>query len=105
MDRRISRRLAHIERQLLASEKREKITLADLTEITDAVTEISTVQDSAVELLNSLADQLEAASTDPAAIAALAAQLRNESSELAAAVVANTPAAPTEPTEPSGRGR
>ena len=72
--------------------------MADLTDITREVQETQDAEQSAIVLLNSLAEQLRAAATDPAAIAALANQLDSNANALAAAVVANTPAAPTPPT-------
>lgn len=69
-------------------------TLADLEALSAAVAENTNVDESAITLLNSLADELRAAATDPEAIAALADQLSGESSRLAAAVSANTPASP-----------
>lgn len=65
-----------------------------LVDLTAAVTENTSVDQSAITLLNDLAAKLDAAATDPAAVAALAADIRASSADLAAAVVANTPAAP-----------
>jgi hypothetical protein len=64
--------------------------VAMLERIADAV-------DSAVTLLNSLAEQLVDAADDPEEIRAIATQLGDNSTRLAEAVAANTPAA-TEPT-------
>lgn len=50
---------------------------------------------SAVALIQGLAAQLAAIANDPAAVAALAAQLKTSADALSAAIVANTPAAPT----------
>ena len=69
-------------------------TMADLSALTAEVTENGDAVASAVALLNTLAAELAAAATDPAAVAALADQLSANSDALAAAVVANTPAAP-----------
>lgn len=67
-------------------------TMADLTRLTAEVTETSTAVDSAVVLLEQLAELIRQNSTDPAALDALADQLDSEGNRLAAAVVANTPA-------------
>lgn len=73
--------------------------------MTDLSTLVSEVQangdavDSAVVLLTRLADELEAAGTDQAAIDEVVSQLRGNSQELADAVVANTPAAPDAPVD------
>lgn len=69
-------------------------TVADLTRLTQEVTEISDASQAAITLLSNLAEQLREAAADPAAIAALADQLDASGTALAAAVVANTPAAP-----------
>ena len=66
--------------------------MADLTPLATEIAALTTVVDSAVALIDSLADQLEAAKTDPAAIQALADSLRAQKTELSDAVVANTPA-------------
>lgn len=52
-----------------------------------------TVIDSAVALLKGLKDALDAAGTDPVALAALKTDLEAKTAALAAAVAANTPAA------------
>lgn len=57
------------------------------------VTRSTTVQKSAVTLINGFADRLAAAGTDPAKLLALTNDLRNNATDLAAAVAANTPAA------------
>lgn len=69
--------------------------MADLTRITTEVEENGSVIDSAVVLLGSLSQQIRDLSTDPAALEALADSLDANSTRLAEAVVANTPAAPT----------
>lgn len=71
--------------------------MADLTAITAAVTNNTTVEDSAIALINGLAAQIAAAGTDPAALASLTDSLTTESASLAAAVAANTPTAPQTP--------
>jgi uncharacterized protein YigA (DUF484 family) len=67
---------------------------AELDALTAQVAETNDVEQSAIVLLNGLAAQLAAIANDPAAIAALADSLHVKSDELAAAVVANTPAEP-----------
>lgn len=64
--------------------------MANLTELTAAVAESRTVVDSAIVLINGLADRLEQALTDPEALAALVLELRDQSGDLAAAVVEGT---------------
>jgi len=81
--------------QILANQKEE---LMDLTALTAQVTQNTTVEQSAITLIQGLAAQLVSNANDPAAIAALAAQLNTSATALAAAVTANTPAAPTAPT-------
>ncbi len=73
----------------------EAITIArslhmTLTELTAKVQANTTVTESAITLIQGLAQQLRDAATDPAAIQALADQLDAADSSLAAAVTANT---------------
>lgn len=68
-------------------------TMADLTSLQDEVAQDTDVTNSAITLLNGLADRLEAALTDPAAVEAIVADLRTNRESLAAAVSENTPAA------------
>lgn len=72
--------------------------MADLSTIQAAVEADTTVDQSAITLLNSLAEQLRNAANDPAEVQAIADQLNQNSSALAAAVSANTPAAPADGT-------
>jgi hypothetical protein len=75
---------------------------ADLSGITREVQENNDVVQSAVQLLSNLAAQIRDLEADPAAIQALADQLDSNSSMLANAVAANTPAQPEVPTNPPG---
>lgn len=75
--------------------KKEIQTLsAALDALTAQVAQNTSVESSAVTLIQGIAAQLAAAGTDPAALAALQAQLNSSATALAAAVAANTPAAP-----------
>lgn len=65
----------------------------DISDLTREVAETKTVQESAVVLLESIVAKLQAAEGDPAAIAAVVAELDASTNALAAAVSANTPAA------------
>lgn len=65
--------------------------MATLKDVQDAVTAEDTVIDSAVALIQGLAAQVAALAPNQAAIDALAADIKNKSDALAAAVVANTP--------------
>jgi len=67
--------------------------MSDLTQLTTSVTNNTTVIGSALTLIQGFSAQLQAAGTDPVALAALQAQLDNSDTQLAAAVTANTPAA------------
>jgi hypothetical protein len=66
---------------------------SDLSALTAQVTTNTDVEGSAVQLLNNLSAALVEAKNDPVAIQALADQLKTSGDQLAAAVVANTPAA------------
>lgn len=67
--------------------------MAELDDITAQVAANKVVIDSAVVLINGIADRITAAGVDPAKLAALTASLKSEDDALAAAVTANTPAA------------
>ena len=67
----------------------------DLSALTTEVERNSTVEGSAVTLIQALADAIAAAAGDPAEVAALAAKLKASSDALAAAVAANTTVPPT----------
>lgn len=67
--------------------------MADLDALTTAVQNATTVDQSAIALIQQLADEIRANASDPAAIQALADQLQGNTDALAAALVANTPAA------------
>ncbi len=63
-------------------------------DLTAAVTELKDASDSAVQLINNLADKIDAIGPDEEKLRELTAELRQESAELADAVVANTPVDP-----------
>lgn len=70
---------------------------AEIDDLTAEVARDRTVNESAVTLLNGLSAQILSLQNDPAALRALASNLRSNSDALAAAVVTNTPAAAVEP--------
>jgi hypothetical protein len=76
---------------LVSQGEASKVTLQELQTQVAANT---SVEQSAITLIQNIAAMLAAAKTDPAAIQALADQLKNSADALSAAVVANTPAAP-----------
>ena len=69
-------------------------TQAALAALQAQVAQNTTVEASAVTLIQGLAAQITAAGTDPAALAALTTSLNTSATALAAAITANTPAAP-----------
>lgn len=69
----------------------------ELDTLTQKVEDSVTVQESAIELLNQLAQLLRDGANDPAAILALADRLEAERQKVADAIVANTPAAEPPP--------
>lgn len=73
---------------------------AELDALTAEVAAVTTVEQSAIALINGLAAQLAAAGTDPAKLQALHDSLAASSTALAAAVAANTPADPPAPVTP-----
>lgn len=72
----------------------------DLTRVQSAVERDNTVTQSAITLLNSLAQMVRDTAGDPAAVNALADQIDANSTSLADAVSANTPSS-GEPPAPS----
>lgn len=71
---------------------------AELDTLTQEVSENTTVVQSAITLIGSLATKIEELKNDPVALQALADQLNVNEQALAAAVAANTPTPP--PVEP-----
>jgi phage shock protein A len=89
--------IAEIHSMVTALTEGAKAMASELDDLTAKVTENADVTQSAITLLNGLKEQLDAAGTDPAALAALSQALGSSSSALADAVAANTPAAPNAP--------
>jgi uncharacterized protein YoxC len=78
--------------------------MADLKDLEAQVKANVDAEDSAILLLQGLAEKLTACASDPAQVMALASQLKGSAEKLGAAIVANTPAAtpaPTPPAEPA----
>jgi len=76
----------------------EQLMSAQLDTLTAQVTEVETVEQSAITLIQGLAAQIAAIKDDPAAIQALADRLKASSTALAAAITANTPVSQPAPT-------
>jgi hypothetical protein len=78
---------------------KETTIMATLTDVQDAVTAETTVEQSVILLLQGLSTQLAAAlaANDPAAIQAIVDSINANSAALSAAVTANTPVAPPAP--------
>jgi hypothetical protein len=87
------KRMDHILNTMKHISRKESSIMADLEALTSQVQENTTVEASAIALLNGLSEQLAAMATDPVAIANLADQLKASADALSAAIVANTPAA------------
>jgi hypothetical protein len=68
--------------------------MADLSELRSAVERDTSVTESAITLLNSLADQIRDAADDPAEVRAIADSINSNTDQLADAVATNTPAQP-----------
>ena len=66
--------------------------MSALDDLTAQVAQNTSVEESAVTLINGLAAQLAAAGTDPAKLASLQTSLAASAKDLAAAVAANTAA-------------
>jgi predicted nucleic acid-binding Zn-ribbon protein len=97
--------LQTITEQLDRIERKQDAMSKHLDDLTAAVTEETSVDQSIVTLLNGIAAQLEAAKGDEAALDNLTAQIRANSAAISAAVTANTPASlavgPALPAEPA----
>ena len=78
---------------LTVLQQQETTIMADLTALTTQVAQNTSVEESAVTLIQGLAAQIVAAGTDPAKLADLTAQLNKSAADLAAAITANTPTA------------
>ena len=73
--------------------------MANFDELNAEVTNLTTVADSAIALINGIADKIQAAvdandAGDNSQLKTLASSVRTQSEALAAAVAANTPAEP-----------
>ena len=77
-------------RRAIADEVR--LPLAKLSD--DDIAAETTVEQSAITLLQGLAAQLKAAAEDPAQVKALASQIEQNTAALSAAITANTPPPP-----------
>ena len=90
-----------IEASIAQLQKGDVTIMADLTALTAEVARDTTVEESAVTLIQGLAAQIAAAGTDPVKLAALQAQLKTSTDALAAAVAANTSTTPPPATPPA----
>ncbi len=90
----LSEQLNRIENAIDALHVRMVLMSAELDRLTTEVTETRTVMQSAVALIEGLAEQIRLLRNDPIALAALADSLDAGANTLAAAVAANTPAPP-----------
>lgn len=90
----VLQRLDRIEYNLEQLTKGAVTMSKQLDDLTAQVAANTSVEQSAITLIQGLHDQLVAAGTDPAKLEALQTQLKASADALAAAVSANTPAAP-----------
>jgi hypothetical protein len=80
---------------LLQESKRRDIAMsAQMDELVAAVNENTSLDDSIIVFLNGLADQIADAAGDKERATALAAEVREKTAAVAAALAANTPAEP-----------
>jgi chromosome segregation ATPase len=91
--------LDRIEAALAAMQQQEKIIMAGVTDFKTAMQDLTNqvqantdAEASATLAIQKLADLIKANAGDPAAVEALATQLKNSADALSAAIVANTPA-------------
>jgi len=93
-DSETNQKLDKIIQMLGIIQRKEDTMSAELDALTVQVAANTTVEQSAITLIQGLATQIAALKNDPAAITALSASLKNSADALAAAITANTPAAP-----------
>lgn len=86
--------LQDIQTTLTAVQQKEDHMSQELDDLTASVAANKTVEQSAITLIQGLSAQITAAAGNPAALAALAADLNTQANDLATAVAAGTPAAP-----------
>lgn len=91
----VMRRLDELDNKLDLIHNRQETIMSALDDLTAQVAANRTIAQSALTLINGIADRITAAGVDPAALAALTASLKDDDDKLAAAVTANTPAPPT----------
>lgn len=83
-------RLDKIELLLYTAIGGEHIMSQELDDLTAQVAANTSIEESAITLIKGLHDQIVAAGTDPAKLAALTASLKVEADKLAEAISANT---------------
>jgi len=93
----VKQKLDQIITRLVRMEGKEDLMAGEVQALTDQVAANTSVEDSAVVLLNNIHAALVAAGTDPVKLAALKDTLKTHGDALAAAVVANTDSAPPAP--------
>jgi chromosome segregation ATPase len=96
--------LAYIRRTVDDLVDQQEATRMDLSKLQAAVAQETAIDQSAVVLIQQIADALKATNGDQAAVDALADQLSASASTLAGAVTANTPAAPAAAASAQGDG-
>jgi len=89
----VNSKLDRILKQLGVIQAQEHIMSKELDDLTLQVKANTDAEESAIALINGIAARIAAAGTDPAALTALTASLKTDADQLAAAVLANTPAA------------
>jgi hypothetical protein len=92
-EKEVTKLLNRILATLVRMETQEVQMSQELDDLKAAVAENSALDDSIIQLVNGLAAQIEALKDDPAALAALAVEVRAKSALIAAAIQANTPQA------------
>lgn len=90
----VERKLDQVLEKLTAIKAQEELMSQELDDLQVQVEKNTTVEESAVTLLNGLAAQIEALKNDPVKLQALATSLKTSGDDLAQAIVNNTPAAP-----------
>ncbi len=86
-------RLEALSHKMDLNKERQESLMTVLDDLTAQVAANRTISQSALTLINGIADRITAAGVDPTVLAALTASLKDDDDKLAAAVAQNTPAA------------
>lgn len=100
----LKEQIGELKELLLLSNKQTKKNMASLKKLEDAVAKATSINESAIALIQGISKQIKDAGTDEAKLNALTEKLDANEDALAAAVAANTPATEPTPVDPTTTG-